>query len=233
MCTCTMTSRRAMSQSHPAWVQQYTHTAEANPLLGGQNGTAGVVDYYNDLKGKFKPTTGPAFNVELRGFFNARWYALMICVYLTIIAVMADGQSHLDYGISIDVWATVACISQTISTIYCAYYWGRLRGNTDHPIKAQILILSTVTTVMLFKMAMDIYFIEAYARFHDTQSLIDTFAQRQFEALFNLINVSTVTVLPYAAYFFVAHYSTGSKFTPPIKDVAVAVTLAAVRDATA
>lgn len=138
----------------------------------------------------------------VESLFSPLVFAVLVWLWLIILALMADGQQHMDFGVTIQAYSVLAAISQFVSTVFCAYYWGKLRGNVTHPQKKDILLLSTASAVLFFKLAQDVYFINMYDRLYDTsQTVVDTFAQRQFDSLFNLINVSTVTLVPCLSYF--------------------------------
>lgn len=194
--------RHIMTESSPPWVAHIqaekngSNDDESSPLFG--------------LRSRSEENTISLGNAPAV-------YAGVLSAYLIIISFLSDGQQHMDFGLSIQVWAAFATMSQIISTVFCAYTWGRLRGNITCELKTEILLLTTAATVFLFKMSLDIYFILEYDRLYDTQStVIDTFAQRQFDSLFDLINISTVTLLPYASYLFIMNLPGDGKPKPTV-----------------
>lgn len=185
------------------------HATEASPMLGQTvNDDSGKQKETNEfrLKNPAEYINAPSQSADIRLHFDPFYFSIALCVYLFVFAFVSSGQQHMDWGVNIGVWAVLTTIGQFASTLSCAYYWKKLKSGGRHPQKNEILILSTVTALLFFKMSIDVYFIQSYASLYDTQSGLMTFAQRQFDSFFNLISVAFVTIVPYSLYFSIQHY---------------------------
>lgn len=133
------------------------------------------------------------------------YFTIALTIYLAVIGFLSVGQQHMDYGVNISAWAVIVTIAQVLMTFMTAYYWKKL-FYVNRVWKSHILALTTITSVLLFKLSWDIYFILAYAPLYDTQNGSNTYAQRLFDSFFNTVNIALIVDFPCALAFSVIYY---------------------------
>lgn len=188
----------------PAWVQSVQKEQDVYDRRSDAHESTRLVDGQSVKKGALPLAV-------ISSIYSPVVFTLIVASYISLISFIANGQQHMDWGINIAFWTVFTTFIQLFTTIYCAYYWRTLHAGVSYPDKAKVLIFSTASALMFFRMSLDVYFIQSYAKLYDTNSVVDTFAQRQFDAFFNLVNVATVTLLPYAVFFLVENCSCRSK----------------------
>lgn len=121
--------------------------------------------------------------------------ALGLAIYLSIIGFITIGQQHMDWGVDIGAWAVLVTLGQIVFTAVCGYYWKKLKGkHTEY--KVDLLILTTTAMAFLFILSNNVYFVLAYTPLFNTMSATSSFAQRQFDNVFNITIVALITLVP-------------------------------------
>jgi hypothetical protein len=138
---------------------------------------------------------------------DCTWYCIGLLVYCLFIGVVALGQQHIGWTVSIGVWVAVITVGQLASVMLSAYYWKKL-ALVSPVYKRELHVITTTSQVYMLVLSIDAWWMyfyvpDTYAAY--MQSMDDVYTANSFAIILVLMVIQLIVFVPRLIIFIVGN----------------------------